>query len=606
MKKSSKKLLIIFVALIGLFLINSYKVYAETSEITVSNSYEVSKADEVFAIVNRERAKNGLSPLSWDYDLERAAAIRVVETSAYFSHTRPNGNSCFTIIDELGVKTNYSANGENIAGGYSTATSVMNGWMNSPGHRANILNANYNTIGIACVGNTWVQLFGKNNANINSQKYITDGSEREQKFIVKDLYIEPLYKTITMNQGVYEKTLYTLFSLRSSSILSFRTSLMNVVGVSGSTSNSSALVFSDNGKRKFSSATLYLTDFDTYTFTINVAGKSCTINVVGVKPDMIGYTFNAKYYADKYGDLKVAFGYNEAALRNHWQSCGIDEGRQASPIFDPKYYLDNNGDLKSAFGNNYRQALNHFIMNGIGECRKSSPEYWGEYYRNNNGDLSSFSGYKLAIHYYNCGYGEGRKANTGVATKPVTSAPAPQSKPAYNNSWNGDVNRIVFDASFYGFIYGDLRGMSEEGLYSHWINHGIREGRQASIMFDPKYYLENNGDLKAAFGNNYEAALNHFKTCGLKEGRKSSIYFDGRDYLNRYGDLKAAFGNNYARGAEHFLLCGMKEGRIGSSSFNVNNYRKNYGDLNNAFGNDFGAYYRHYLAFGKNEGRKEI
>ena len=92
------------------------------------------------------------------------ATIRALEMawSNKFSHDRPNGSSCFSVLNDLGI--NYYSVGENIAWGYSTPRDVMKGWMTSPGHKTNILNGGYRTIGIGCLvtkkGTYWVQCFG--------------------------------------------------------------------------------------------------------------------------------------------------------------------------------------------------------------------------------------------------------------------------------------------------------------------------------------------------------------------------------------------------------------------------------------------------------------
>lgn len=107
---------------------------------------ETSLALRVVTLVNAERAKYGLSALTYDGVLSRAANTRAVETKTYFSHTRPDGSSCFTALDEVGYS--YRTAGENIAYGQKTAAEVMNAWMNSEGHRANILGQNYTHIGV--------------------------------------------------------------------------------------------------------------------------------------------------------------------------------------------------------------------------------------------------------------------------------------------------------------------------------------------------------------------------------------------------------------------------------------------------------------------------
>ena len=112
---------------------------------------------EVVRLVNIERKNNGLSPLTQDSVLCKAADIRAEEINKVFSHTRPNGTSCFTALDELGVEYVYA--GENIASGYRTPAAVVEGWMNSSGHRANILDVTYRRIGVGFNNYGWVQLF---------------------------------------------------------------------------------------------------------------------------------------------------------------------------------------------------------------------------------------------------------------------------------------------------------------------------------------------------------------------------------------------------------------------------------------------------------------
>ena len=118
-------------------------------------------ASQVVALVNAERAKQGLSALTIDTKVQQAALVRAKESAQSFSHTRPNGSSFSTALTEAGVS--YRRAGENIAYGQSTPQQVMNAWMNSSGHRANILNANYTTIGVGytVINGTayWAQLF---------------------------------------------------------------------------------------------------------------------------------------------------------------------------------------------------------------------------------------------------------------------------------------------------------------------------------------------------------------------------------------------------------------------------------------------------------------
>lgn len=115
--------------------------------------------ERILALVNAERKSAGLSALTLDETACAAATVRAREVATTFSHTRPNGTSCFTALKEAGVS--YRAAGENIAKGYRSAESVMDGWMHSDGHRANILNKNFTRLGVGydAASNSWTQFF---------------------------------------------------------------------------------------------------------------------------------------------------------------------------------------------------------------------------------------------------------------------------------------------------------------------------------------------------------------------------------------------------------------------------------------------------------------
>ena len=120
---------------------------------------------EVLRLVNQERANAGVGALTMDdVNLSNAAQVRAKEIIELFSHTRPDGTSCFTALTEQGVQNGYA--GENIAAGYATPEKVVDGWMHSEGHRENILNAHYRKLGVGYYyqqgsqyGAYWVQMF---------------------------------------------------------------------------------------------------------------------------------------------------------------------------------------------------------------------------------------------------------------------------------------------------------------------------------------------------------------------------------------------------------------------------------------------------------------
>ena len=120
-------------------------------------SYE----EQVVALVNEQRAANGLQPLTLSTALSNAARTKSqdMHDHHYFAHESPTYGSPFEMLTSFGIR--YRTAGENIAMGYATPEAVMNAWMNSSGHRANILNASYTQIGVGYVadGNYWTQEF---------------------------------------------------------------------------------------------------------------------------------------------------------------------------------------------------------------------------------------------------------------------------------------------------------------------------------------------------------------------------------------------------------------------------------------------------------------
>ena len=132
-----------------------------TSKPDNSVSSESRYISEVVRLVNAERAKEGLAALQMDSSLNSAAQVRAKEIVTSFSHRRPNGSNCFTALSEAGIK--YNGSGENIAYGQKTPAEVVNAWMNSAGHRANIMSSKFTKIGVGCHNSNgtyyWSQFF---------------------------------------------------------------------------------------------------------------------------------------------------------------------------------------------------------------------------------------------------------------------------------------------------------------------------------------------------------------------------------------------------------------------------------------------------------------
>lgn len=116
---------------------------------------------EVIRLVNDIRIDNGLKKLAENWELSRVARYKSqdMHDMGYFSHTSPVYGSPFTMIKNFGLS--YRTAGENIARGQKTPEAVVSAWMNSSGHRANILNSAYTQIGVGYVpdGNYWTQMF---------------------------------------------------------------------------------------------------------------------------------------------------------------------------------------------------------------------------------------------------------------------------------------------------------------------------------------------------------------------------------------------------------------------------------------------------------------
>ena len=135
---------------------------ANTPENKPEADKELTFAEQVVELVNQERTKAGLNAVTLDQNIASAALVRAKEIETSFSHTRPNGSKFSTALTEQGVT--FKGAGENIAWGQKSPEAVMQAWMNSEGHRANILNKNFTKIGVgyyqnAAGRNFWTQLF---------------------------------------------------------------------------------------------------------------------------------------------------------------------------------------------------------------------------------------------------------------------------------------------------------------------------------------------------------------------------------------------------------------------------------------------------------------
>jgi hypothetical protein len=166
---------------------------------------------------------------------------------------------------------------------------------------------------------------------------------------------------------------------------------------------------------------------------------------------------------------------------------------------------------------------------------------------------------------------------------------------------------LVFNTEVYRLLNPDLATFSDQDLMSHWLAHGIFEGRQASIGFHPSEYLQLYSDLSTAFGStNFLAAINHYLSNGATlELRQGSIYtnslvYNSADYRSNNPDL--ASWNDTEVGI-HWLLHGIDEGRRASATFYSRDYLNRYPDLQSALGaTNYRSAVNHFVLHGFSEG----
>lgn len=132
---------------------------ASKSMAAVYAQVQAERAAQVVALVNKERTSAGLKPLIVHTNLSKMAKDKAIDMfrSGYFDHTSPKYGSPFDMMDAYHITYLYA--GENIAKGQRSAEEVVKDWMNSPGHRANILNSKYTLIGVGYYNGFWVQEF---------------------------------------------------------------------------------------------------------------------------------------------------------------------------------------------------------------------------------------------------------------------------------------------------------------------------------------------------------------------------------------------------------------------------------------------------------------
>ncbi len=346
--------------------------------------------------------------------------------------------------------------------------------------------------------------------------------------------------------------------------------------------------------------------------------------------------FNPVSYRNEYPDLRRIYGNDWAAYYNHYKTFGKAEGRHGTgcefkmlgaqtvyngidyaAVYDMNYYYEHYNDLARAIGYDENALLSHFVNYGMREGRQACGSFNVKSYKNYYADLRSAYGNNLPayyLHYINYGKNE-RRIAVGYENKLINSV-------TVNNGVN---YAAVYDYNYYISHNPDVKrafGEDDIAVLSHFVNYGMKEGRQAKADFNVTAYRNTYSDLRRAYDSDLQAYYLHYINFGCKEGRiatrnldrvvgATTVYkgvdysavYDFNEYISRYSDLRKAFGYNEKAVLEHFVNYGMKEGRQAKTSFNVHVYKNKYRDLQNAYGEELEPYYLHYINFGINEGR---
>ena len=235
--------------------------------------------------------------------------------------------------------------------------------------------------------------------------------------------------------------------------------------------------------------------------------------------------FSAEYYSNKYSDIKKAFGDNRSALLAHFVTFGMKEGRSGNASFDPYSYRGRYEDLLNAYGQDIESYYLHYLSFGYNEGRRAEPK---------------------AERYTISFIVDGETVKTETVWYGHTASAPDMS--VYGDSFIG------WNTNRYLGVNGNLN------VVARW--NAVYEGIDYAKVFDAGYYLQNNPDVKNAYGDDKAAALTHFVIFGMKEGRVSSSTFNVRVYKEKNKDLQVAFGDKMEQYYWHYLNFGVNENRV--------------------------------------------
>jgi hypothetical protein len=341
---------------------------------------------EVVDRTNQFRAQNGLPPLTIDLDLNEAAQNHTEDMAFndYFSHYGRDGSRPWDRAEDAGYES--GTVGENIAVGYRTPAAVVDGWINSDGHRAAMLNARYNEIGVGYYylendtgqvnyKSYWTQLFGK--GEIESPPVSLPPSFDPLQYGASNLDLVPYfgadptglsqhYITSGANEGRPLDTFDEIGYLASNS------DLLRAFGTNVDAATQHYILHGHREGRATDQfqPLQYLASYDDLirAFGLNLAGATQHFVQNGFWEGRVADAFDEARYIASNADLIQHFGYALEAATQHYITYGMSENRSTT-TFDPVAYLGRYGDLQAAFGGDLVSATRHYIEHGFYEGR---------------------------------------------------------------------------------------------------------------------------------------------------------------------------------------------------------------------------------------------
>ena len=326
--------------------------------------YDAAYAWKMLEIINKERKNAGLSELIMEQGLLNTANIRAAEIEVKFGHERPDGSSCFSAFEFPSVQTFV---GENIAAGQTSPDSVMKSWMNSQGHRENILNPEFKSIGIACyyVPNStykfyWVQCFGNNigkKAYNGNSELVYNGVDYSSVYNYS-YYVNkyPDVKKSVGNNKVKALEHFVKYGMKEGRRASKNFDVYSY-----------AYRYADLRKSFKNNLVSYYYHFMNY----GVAEGRKATGTTKMKNYAVKYkgknykaVYNYNFYMKKYPKLFKKYGLNdEAALKNFVEN-GMKLGRQGSENFNVYTYKSRYSNLRKNYGSNLKKYYMHYINKG--------------------------------------------------------------------------------------------------------------------------------------------------------------------------------------------------------------------------------------------------